>query len=141
MKSKRILVGCFFLIACLAAADAPKGAPPASSLRSAAWQCRTADKVVTKQIRFARGRTTSVVKDSVPLCTAHEYHLRARAGQTMNVNLATGRQTSLTIYAPDSSMLVDGEKSWSGELPATGLYIIHIGTDATARYTLEVNIR
>lgn len=141
MKSASKLVGLFLLVACLAPQVAGGKAPLAASASSAASQCRRMDTVVTKQLRFARGRTTAVVKDLVPVCTAHQYHLRARAGQTMSVNLATGRRTSLTIYAPDSSMLADGEKSWAGELPASGLYIIHIGTDRTAGYTLEVNIR
>ncbi|HEY9285964.1 MAG TPA: hypothetical protein VIP46_21115, partial [Pyrinomonadaceae bacterium] len=104
-------------------------------------QCRRADRVVGKQIRFGRGRTTAVVKDRVALCTAHEFRLRARAGQTMSVNLATGDRTSLTLSAPSGDALADGEKSWSGELPESGDYVIRIGTDATADYTLEVTIR
>ena len=104
-------------------------------------QCRRADRVINKVIRFERGRTTAAVKDRVVLCTAHSYRLRARAGQTMSVNLATGDRTSLTLHAPSGDALADGEKSWSGELPETGHYVIHIGTDATAGYTLEVTIR
>jgi hypothetical protein len=52
-----------------------------------------------------------------------------------------GDRTSLTLSAPSGDALADGEKSWSGELPETGDYRIHIGTDATANYTLEVTIR
>jgi hypothetical protein len=104
-------------------------------------QCKRVDRVIAKQIRFERGRTTAVVKDRVVLCTAHRYRLRARAGQTMSVNLATGNRTSMTLLAPSDDVLADGEKSWSGELPVTGDYVINIGTDATAAYTLEVTIR
>ena len=104
-------------------------------------QCKRADRVIAKQIRFERGRTTAVVKDRVVLCTAHRYRLRAKAGQTMSVNLATGNRTSMTLLAPSDDVLADGEKSWSGELPETGDYVINIGTDATAGYTLEVTIR
>jgi hypothetical protein len=106
-------------------------------------QCRQADRNIPKQIRFERGRTTSVIKDTVRLCTSHEYRLRARSGQTMSVNLATGKRTSFTLYSPAGDRLesADGVKNWSGELPATGEYVIHIGTDATAAYTLEVTIR
>jgi hypothetical protein len=107
----------------------------------AAAQCRTADRIVGRRIRFARGRTTAVVKDRIRLCTAHEYRLSARAGQTLSVNLVTGRRTSMTLRTPAGDALADGEKTWSGDLPATGEYVIEIGTDATAAYTLEVTIR
>ena len=131
------------LQAVLIAAALPITALPAggSVVPVAAAQCKRADRVISKQIRFERGRTTAVVKDRVVLCTAHEFRLRAKAGQTMSVNLATGDRTSLTLSAPNGDALADGEKSWSGELPETGDYVIHIGTDATAAYTLEVTIR
>ena len=48
---------------------------------------------------------------------------------------------SFAPSAPSGDALADGEKSWSGELPESGNYRIHIGTDATANYTLEVTIR
>ena len=117
--------------------------PRAATLSSAhvSAQCRTTDTTVPKRIRFARGRTTAVVSDTIRLCTSHEYKLRARAGQTLSVNLATGKRTSLTVSAPNGDTLLDGGKDWSGELPANGDYIITVGTDANARYTLEVTIR
>jgi hypothetical protein len=110
---------------------------------SAAVQCRGTDRTIPKQIRFPRGRTTAVIKDTVRLCTSHEYRLRARAGQTMTVHLATGSKTSFTLHTPtgDTPEGADGSKDWSGELPETGDYTINIGTDATAAYTLEVTIR
>ena len=120
---------------------------PVSALREPAptnfpvAQCRTADRMIRKQIRFARGRTTAVINDTVRLCTGHEYHLRARAGQSMSVRLVTGRRTSLTLHAPSGQALVDGGNDWSGQLSETGEYVIEIGTDAIARYTLEVTIR
>ena len=104
-------------------------------------QCKRADRVIGKRIQFARGRTTAVVKDRVLLCTSHSYRLGAKAGQTMSVNLVTGRRTSMTLETPSGETLADGEKSWSGELPESGEYVINIGTDATANYTLEVTIR
>ncbi len=120
-----------------AALNAPAGGA------TAALQCRGTDRTVPKQIRFARGRTTAVIKDTVRLCTSHEYRLRARAGQTMTLHLATGSRTSFTLYTPtgDTPDGADGTKDWSGELPETGEYTLNVGTDATAAYTLEVTIR
>ena len=131
-----VLVGCVASVfGVTAEAVAPATVPAA--------QCRTTDRVIPKQIRFERGRTTAVIKDTVRLCTAHEYYLRASGGQLMSVNLATGKRTSFSIYAPTGDIIegADGVKEWSGSLPETGQYIINISTDVTAAYTLEVNIR
>ena len=106
-------------------------------------QCRGTDRTIPKTIRFARGRTTAVVKETIKLCTSHEYHLRARQGQTMSIHLATGKRTSFTLLTPSGDTVADadGVKDWSGELMDNGDYVINIGTDATAAYTLEVTIR
>jgi hypothetical protein len=128
-------------VACCAAGAGTHAGVAAGA--AAAAQCRGTDRNVPKQIKFGRGRTTAVIKDTVRLCTAHEYYLRAGGGQSMSVNLATGKRTSFSIYAPTGDIIegADGVTDWSGSLPETGQYIIHIGTDATAAYTLEVTIR
>ena len=125
----------------LVASTANAGTP--AGVATPAAQCRTTDRNIPKQVRFARGRTTAVIKDTVRLCTAHEYYLRATGGQSMTVHLATGSRTSFSVYAPTGDIIegADVVKDWEGSLPETGQYIIHIGTDATAAYTLEVTIR
>jgi hypothetical protein len=141
MVSMRRIAAITFALALGAAFPAPPAAVAAESPVASA-QCPRGDTTITKQIRFGRGRTTAVVKDTIRLCTSHDYHLRARAGQTMSVHLAAGRKTSFSIYAPtDPVEGADGVRDWSGELPETGDYIITVGTDATAAYTLEVTIR
>lgn len=129
------------LTGCVAATlVAPAGGATAAT---SAAQCRGTDRIIPKQIRFPRGRTTAVIKETIRVCTGHEYRLRARAGQTMTVHLATGKRTSFTVNTPagDTPEGADGVKDWSGELSETGDYIINIGTDATVAYTLEVTIR
>ena len=131
------------IAAAFCAAGLSGAAVPAGVTTTAAAQCRGTDRIIPKQVRFPRGRTTAVIKDTIRLCTGHEYRLRARAGQTMTVHLATGNRTSFTVYAPagDTPEGADGAKDWSGELAETGDYTVSIGTDATAAYTLEVTIR
>lgn len=104
-------------------------------------QCPRMDMTIQKRIRFAPGRTTAVARDTIRLCTSHEYRLRARAGQTMSVHLATGDRTSFTLHTPTGTRPADGVNDWSGELPETGVYTVSIGTDTTTRYALEVTIR
>jgi hypothetical protein len=136
---KRLLL-IFAATAFAASPSAANSYAPAPS--PALAQCRHADQSIPKRIRFARGRTTTVIKDTVRLCTSHEYSLRASAGQTMSVHLATGKKTSFTVQSPSGTIEdADGVKDWSGELPEAGEYTIIIGTDATAAYTLEVTIR
>lgn len=97
---------------------------------------------VDRQIRFARGSISSVVRGRVARGTSHIYRVRARAGQEMAVVLKTGDDTSFTISGWNSGILegADGVRQTVVELPETGEYVIQIGTDATANYTLEVTI-
>lgn len=139
MRRTLLITAVAFCAACVVGATA-EAVTPATA---AAAQCRGTDRNIPKQIKFERGRTTAVIKDTVRLCTAHEYYLRATGGQSMSVNLATGKRTSFSIYAPTGDIIegADGVNDWSGSLPETGQYIIHVGTDVTAAYTLEVTIR
>ncbi|HEX8634347.1 MAG TPA: hypothetical protein VF703_09380 [Pyrinomonadaceae bacterium] len=103
-------------------------------------QCPGTDVSVRKELHFARGRTKAVARDRIKLCTSHDYYLRARRGQRMRVHLVAGKKTSFTVYAP-TDRISEGAWDWSGALPEDGEYQIAIGTDVTARYTLEVTIR
>ena len=118
---------------------APAGA--ATPTLTSAVQCRGTDRIIPKRIRFARGRTTAVIKDTVRLCTMHEYYFRARAGQKMTAHLATGNRTSMTLFTENGETVFDGTKDFEGDLPEGGQYSLQIGTDVTAAYTLEVTIR
>ena len=113
----------------------------AATPTAAAAQCRQTDRIIPKRIRFARGRTTAVIKDTVRLCTMHEYYFRARAGQKITAHLATGDRTSMTLFTQSGETVFDGTKDFEGELPEGGQYSLQIGTDVTAAYTLEVTIR
>ena len=121
-------------VGCLNAPAAAKGFEPAA-------QCRGTDRIIGKQLRFARGRTSAVIKDTVRLCTMHEYYFRARAGQKITAHLVTGNRTSMTLFTENGETVFDGTKDFEGELPESGRYSLQIGTDATAAYTLEVTIR
>ena len=102
-----------------------------------------ADRVtVDRQIRFARGSISAVVTGRIARGTSHIYRVRARAGQEMAVVLNTGDNTSFTISGWNSGILegADGVRQTVVELPETGEYVIQIGTDETANYSLEVTI-
>ncbi|MDQ3801621.1 MAG: hypothetical protein M3384_19535 [Acidobacteriota bacterium] len=104
-------------------------------------QCPGTDKPLNKSLKIAKNRNSTILKDTIRLCTSHVYRFRAKAGQILSVKLTTGRKTGLTLTTPSGERLVDGNAlSWAGELTESGLYEILIGTDAAARYTLEVSI-
>ena len=136
----KIILRIVALLGCFASATgvAAGGAAPAVG---AAAQCRGTDRIIGKQLRFARGRTTAVIKDTVRLCTMHEYYFRARAGQKITARLVTGERTSMTLFTSSGETVFDGTKDFEGELPEGGQYSLQIGTDVTAAYTLEIAIR
>ena len=70
----------------------------------------------------------------------------ARARDTFAAERPTPTRRSMSAAErrrryPDIIEGADGVKDWEGSLPETGQYIIHVGTDVTAAYTLEVTIR
>jgi hypothetical protein len=138
MRRLLSIIAATFCAACVFGASAPTDF---TTTAAAAAQCRGTDRIIPKRIRFARGRTTAVIKDTVRLCTMHEYYFRARAGQKMTAHLATGNRTSMTLFTENGETVFDGTKDFEGELPEGGQYSLQIGTDTTTAYTLEVTIR
>ena len=104
---------------------------------------RGQDRVtIDRSIRFNRGSISATVASKIVRGTSHIYRVRARAGQEMAVVLNTGDDTSFTISARSAGILegADGVRQTVVELPETGEYVIQIGTDVTADYSLEVTI-
>ena len=100
----------------------------------------------TRRVRFARGRTTTVIKDAVVRGTRDRYILRTRRGQTLIVHITSIEDNAVfNIYRLGSRRTLDGAQEttdWTGELPRTGDYIIEVGpARGNATYTLEVTIR
>ena len=107
-----------------------------------------AQKGLTKRVRFPRGRTTAVLKNSVVRGTSDRYLLGARSGQQMLVHITSVEKNAVfTIYTPQGGTLAgagegDDATDWSGALPQDGDYVIEVGgTRGNATYTLEVTIR
>jgi hypothetical protein len=97
-----------------------------------------------QRVKFARGRTTAVLKGSVNESKWKRYVLGAREGQTMSVHVASKKGTvQFTIATPEPDILTDPTDDYSGELPVSGDYEISVFTyEAKAQpYTLEVTIR
>jgi hypothetical protein len=107
-----------------------------------------AQEGITKRVRFARGRTTTALKNSVVRGTRDRYLVGARAGQKMTVSITSvERNAVFTIHAPSHDTLegageMHDATSWSGNLPESGDYVIEVGgTRGNATYTLKVTVR
>jgi hypothetical protein len=102
----------------------------------------------TQRVRFARGRTTAVLKGAVVRATQDRYILGAREGQTMIVHITSREKNAVfTILDPSGTALAGTDEGsdamdWTGELPLSGDYSIWVSpTRGNATYTLEVTIR
>ncbi|MEZ5424712.1 MAG: hypothetical protein R2747_00480 [Pyrinomonadaceae bacterium] len=104
---------------------------------------RPQDREIRQTVRFAKGKSSIIIKKQIRRGTSHTYILKARRGQRMQVVLTTRGQTSFTVYSPTEGAIedADGVKDWVGDLTETGNYEISIGTDNTANYTLEIAIK
>lgn len=102
----------------------------------------------TQRVRFARGRTTAILKGAVVRGTQDRYILGAREGQTMIVHVTSREKNAVfTILDPSGTALPGTDEGldamdWTGELPLSGDYSIWVSpTRGNATYTLEVTIR
>lgn len=104
---------------------------------------RPQDKEIHQKIVFASGKNSTVIRKQIKLGTSHVYTFSANEGQTLSVRLKTGDKTSLSVYAPVNGVIedADGVKKWSGALSESGEFTIIVGTDATAKYMLEISIK
>ncbi|MCA1565076.1 MAG: hypothetical protein LC803_05475 [Acidobacteria bacterium] len=107
-----------------------------------------AQEGLTKRVRFARGRTTATLKNSVVRGTRDRYIVGARAGQQMTVSITSVERNAVFIIHPPSNDTPEGAEEmpestdWSGKLPESGDYVIEVGgTRGNATYTLKVTVR
>ncbi|HRH76234.1 MAG TPA: hypothetical protein PK129_02715 [Cellvibrionaceae bacterium] len=112
-----------------------------------------ADGVETREVQFANGKSSAIIKSMIKGDQTIDYTLRARAGQTMSVTLATRNGSNYFNVLPpgsnDEALFVgssDGNK-WTAALPADGEYKLRVylmrnaaRRNEVANYTLTVDI-
>jgi hypothetical protein len=115
------------------------------ALTSTAW---SQSDTLSRRVRFARGRTTSVLKGTVVNDGMNQYVLTAKAGQRMSVHLTSpSKRAKFDLYSQENrALFIDsgGEDTtdWEGELPESGEYVISVySTRKNTKYTLEITIR
>jgi hypothetical protein len=124
----------------------------ASVLLTSAYTAQ-AGAIETQPVQFAKGHSSATIKGAIKGDQTVDYTLRARAGQTMTVNLATKHGANYFNVLPPGSNDValfvgsSGGNEWSGTLPADGEYKVRVylmrsaaRRNETADYTLTVSI-
>jgi len=114
----------------------------------------TSAEAATKQIQFAKGKTSASVSGKITGNDSMDYQVRAGAGQTMTVDFKASKGAAyFNILPPGSSgeALFVGSSAgyhFKGELPDDGDYIIRVylmggakDSDKPVSYTLKVNIK
>jgi hypothetical protein len=112
-----------------------------------------ADGIETRAVQFAKGKSSATIKGTIRGDQTIDYTLRAKAGQTMSVKLATSKGANYFNVLPpgsnDEALFVgsSGGNEWTGTLPADGEYKVRVylmrsaaRRGETANYTLTVGI-
>ena len=119
--------------------------PAAAALHAAPAFAQAKGESVERRVTFPRGRTSATVKGYIPdRLTTHLLKVRARAGQTLSVRLATARRdVDMCVVYPNGSTPDGGcGRGFTGVLPEDGDYslIVDSKRDKTS-YTVTVSIR
>lgn len=116
--------------------------------QSAAAQ-NMSDSVVTKEVKFDKGKSGAILKGSAKYAMSYVYELRANEGQKMTISLTgNNSELSFSVIAPDEETMEDGfgVTEWTGELPQSGKYsIVIVMNDENAKaavpFTLKVEVK
>lgn len=105
------------------------------------------------RIRFASGKSSTVVSAAISHGERKTYLIGARAGQTMEVKITDGGANNdvvFSLYAPDGKNLMGNaengdsyDSAWKGKLPKTGDYKIVLSTieSESANFKMSITIR
>ena len=112
-----------------------------------------AGDIRSQRVQFERGATSAVVEGKIKGHETVDYVLGAKAGQSMNVSMATDNSANyFNILAPgeDEVAMFNGsmaENQYEGTLPASGDYKVRVylmrsaaRRDEVAKYRLEMVI-
>jgi hypothetical protein len=104
--------------------------------------------VITKEVKFAKGKHETTVRGSAKYGMSYVFTAGAGAGQTIDLEL-TGKNPELTFSLmappPDEDTIATMVRTYNGELPLKGKYmIVVVNNDEKAGsvpFTLKVKIR
>jgi hypothetical protein len=101
---------------------------------------------VTKQVRFETGDTSARLEAALPgYLEGHEYLVRARSGQSLNIALTTNKRgIGMSVSGPDGRRLEGTIRlaDWCTRLEQGGVYhiVVNAGFEEAVSYTLGVSV-
>lgn len=107
-------------------------------------------QVVEKEVRFARGKSSAVVKGIVEdRLDSHIFHVRAKAGQTMNVQMISSRpirdaylMVNFPLTETGQNEFVSEKRQYTIKLPRDGDYEISIeAIRDKIPYTITISVK
>lgn len=112
-----------------------------------------AEGIETHVVQFSKGKSSAMIKGTIKGDQTIDYTLRARAGQTMSVKLATKNSANYFNVLPpgshDEALFVGSSSGneWKGVLPFDGEYKVRVylmrsaaRRNEVAGYTLSVGV-
>jgi hypothetical protein len=104
---------------------------------------------VKRKVRFAKGASSTTIRNAVVRGDQDRYYIGAKAGQTMTVKItSTEKNAVFQIYfhGEEESLPGAGDgddaMNWSGKLPIDNEYVIVVGgTRGNATYALTISIK
>lgn len=97
----------------------------------------------TVEVKFAAGADSTTIKNTVVSGTRDRYSLKVKAGQHLDVNIASDdNNASFTVYAPNQTPLTAyNARNYDGPLVTAGVYRIDVGVDHdSAAYQLTLRL-
>lgn len=103
--------------------------------------------VITKSVRFAKGKSSAVVKSGAQDYTTYAYTLQAKEGQEMTVSVSSPNDNvRFTVFSPGGLGAFSGEEDlteWTDMLPKTGTYKIMVFSTSdvgASAYKLKISV-
>lgn len=99
-----------------------------------------------KTVRFARGKSSIVLKGEVVRGTEDRYIVGAKAGQTMKVKITSlEKNANFTVYFAGEQESLSGSEeatNWTGKLSDDNDYVIIVAPSrGNATYTLTISVK
>lgn len=98
---------------------------------------------ITKEVHFARGKSSATIEGGVVRGDRDTYILRASQGQHMWITITSIENNAVfDVLSPGEEQFEQECRQMDGRLPESGAYKIVVGgTRGNASYTLKVTIK
>ena len=104
---------------------------------------------VKRKVRFAKGASSTTIRNAVIRGERDRYYVGAKAGQTMSVKITSTENNAvfqIYFHGEEESLPGAGDgddaMNWSGQLPIDNEYVIVVGgTRGNATYALTISIK